>query len=185
MSTSLRPTAQWLRWLALAMLLVGCYYLGNYGLTLASPTAQPSTPAVVSALPAPDASPMVNEAAAPATDLAPASSPRKLASAQGNAFNAILWLRPPPPAVVHPAVAPPPPPPAAPSLPYTFVGLLTRKSTQPQAFIARGESLLMVSTGDLLDNNTYRVDAISDQEIQITYLPMNTRHTLTVTGGTP
>jgi hypothetical protein len=124
-------------------------------------------------------------APAPTLALGRPDAPRTLQPAQGDAFNAIRWQRPEPAPLVRPVVIAPPPPPSAPPMPFTFVGLLMQGAAKPKAFIAKGEALMMVSTGDLLENNTYRVDGISDQEIVITYLPMNTRHNLTVTGGAP
>ena len=52
------------------------------------------------------------------------------------------------------------------------------------AFLAKGEALLVVSAGDTLDNNTYRVDILNPNEIVMTYLPMNIQQTLRVPGGT-
>lgn len=54
----------------------------------------------------------------------------------------------------------------------------------PEAFLAKGDALLVVSVGDMLDNNTYRVDTLNANEVVMTYLPMNTKQTLNVSGGT-
>ncbi|HOZ62763.1 MAG TPA: hypothetical protein PK497_00060 [Burkholderiaceae bacterium] len=104
---------------------------------------------------------------------------------KGEAFAKLSWLPPPPP----PRIAPPPPPPApvipvAPPLPFTFVGLIERGSAKPQAFLSKGDVLLVVAAGDLLDNNTYRVDTLGPQQIVITYLPLNTLQTLNILGTT-
>jgi len=104
---------------------------------------------------------------------------------KGEAFAKLSWLPPPPP----PRVAPPSPPPApvmpvTPPLPFTFVGLIERGSAKPQAFLSKGDVLLVVAAGDLLDNNTYRVDTLSSQQIVITYLPLNTPQTLNILGTT-
>jgi len=103
-----------------------------------------------------------------------------------NAFSLLLWVDPPKP-------APPPPPaatvvvaaPVAPPLPYAFVGLVEQAPgvTRPKAFVSRGESLLVIAAGDTLDGN-YSVDSISAQQIVLTYLPLKTRQTLTVSGAT-
>jgi Tfp pilus assembly protein PilP len=81
---------------------------------------------------------------------------------------------------------PPPKPaePVTPPLPFTFVGMLERGTTKPEAFLAKGDALLVVSVGDLLDNNTYRVDTVTANEVVMTYLPMNIQQTLVVPGGT-
>lgn len=185
-----------MRWLVVLLLLIASYYLGNYGLSLANGySSAPVERSEILPAPPPTASSVVvtNPASRPPEDAAgalpllQASVPRSFPDAQGAAFNAIAWQRPPAPVVVRPVAPAPPPAPSAPPLPYTFVGLLTQhnNSAPPKAFIAQGDSLLMVSAGDVLDNNTYRVDTITEQEVVITYLPMRTRHTLTVTGGTP
>jgi hypothetical protein len=104
---------------------------------------------------------------------------------KGDAFAALNWLPPPPPVRVAPPAPPPPPPaPVAPPLPFTYVGLLEKGAAKPQAFISKGDSLLVVSAGDLLDNNTYRVDTLTAQQIVITYLPLNTPQTLNLLGTT-
>jgi hypothetical protein len=104
---------------------------------------------------------------------------------KGDPFVTLNWL---PPVAPAPALAAPPPPqpaaPVAPPLPFAFVGMLERGAAQPQAFLAKGEALLVVAAGDTLDNNTYRVESLSPQQIVITYLPMNTRQTLNVLGAT-
>lgn len=111
---------------------------------------------------------------------------RSVPATKGNAFAVLNWQ--PPPAPVR-AVAPPPPPPpppaapVAPPLPFSFVGLLEKGGARPQAFLAKGESLLVVGVGDVIDNNTYRVDSLAPQQVVLTYLPLNTVQTLQTTGG--
>jgi hypothetical protein len=104
----------------------------------------------------------------------------------GDAFALMSWLPPP---KASPPPAPPPPPvvvvPTAPPLPFTFVGLLEKGVgiDQPKAFLARGDTLLVVAAGDTVENN-YSVDSITAQQITLTYLPLKTRQTLAVTGAT-
>ncbi len=109
---------------------------------------------------------------------------RSVPSTSGNAFAVLNWQPPPPPVRV---VAPPPPPPpaapVAPPLPFTFVGLIEKGTARPQAFLAKGDTLLVVGAGDVIDNNTYRVDTLTAQQIVLTYLPLNTAQTLNTTGG--
>jgi hypothetical protein len=69
-------------------------------------------------------------------------------------------------------------------MPFSFVGMLERGAAKPAAFLAKGDALLVVSAGDVLDNNTYRVDILNANEIVMTYLPMNIQQTLRVPGGT-
>lgn len=118
--------------------------------------------------------------------LAPPNRSRPVPESKGQAFANLSWLPPPPP--VHVAPPPPPPkpaPPMAPPLPFTFVGLMEQGTARPQAFLAKGDVLLVVAAGDTIDNNTYRVETLTPQQIVITYLPMNTRQTLNILGATP
>lgn len=111
---------------------------------------------------------------------------RSIPKASGVLFSNLSWLPPPPPPP-PPAPAPPPPKPVAPvapPMPFTFVGMLERGAAKPAAFLAKGEALLVVSAGDILDNSTYRVDVLNANEIVMTYLPMNIQQTLRVSGGT-
>ena len=100
-------------------------------------------------------------------------------------FVAVSFLPPPPPPPPVVAAPPPPPPPApkAPPLPFAFVGLLEKGGgPKPAAFLARGDVLLVVSAGDIVDNE-YRIESLSEREIVVTYLPLNERQSLTATGG--
>lgn len=105
---------------------------------------------------------------------------------RGNAFANLSWLPPPPKVVAVPPPPPPkPPPPTAPPLPFTFVGLMEKGAARPQAFLSRGDALLVVAAGDTIDNNTYRIETLSAQKIVITYLPMNIQQSLNILGTTP
>jgi hypothetical protein len=101
-----------------------------------------------------------------------------------DAFKGMSWNPPaPPPAPPPPAaIAAPTPAPSAPPLPFRFVGLLERKTDRPTAFLAKGEALLVVHAGDVIDN-TYRVESLSPAQIVVTYLPLDQRQTLGVAGG--
>lgn len=54
---------------------------------------------------------------------------------------------------------------------------------KPQAFLSRGETLLVVSAGDLIDNGTYRIDSLSASQVVITYMPLTMKQTIDITGG--
>jgi hypothetical protein len=109
------------------------------------------------------------------------------------AFAVHHWVRPaPPPPPV--AVAPPAPEPViaspvvavpvAPPLPFVFVGMLEKGLGQrPQAFIAKGETLLVVGAGDLLENKTYRIETLNPQEVVMTYMPLDLRQSLYAAGA--
>lgn len=95
-----------------------------------------------------------------------------------NLFAPVSWLPPAPPPPPQKVVAAPPP--QAPPLPFRFVGML-EDATRPSAFLARGEALLIVQAGDTVDAS-YRVDAVSPTEIALTYLPLNQRQRIRISG---
>jgi hypothetical protein len=110
---------------------------------------------------------------------------RSIPKTNGDLFTHLSWLPPPlPPA---PAAPPPPPPkpaePKAPPLPFTFIGMLERGAVKPEAFLTKADTLLVVAAGDLLDNNTYRVDSLNVNEVVMTYLPLNIQQTLRASGA--
>lgn len=89
----------------------------------------------------------------------------------GNLFPGRSWE--PPPVVVKPA---PPPPPVAPPLPFTLFGQMTENAVIT-AFLDGRDRSYAVKVGDVL-NKTYRVDAIRDNTVVFTYLPLNQQQTL-------
>lgn len=106
-------------------------------------------------------------------------------SASKDPFAARGWLPPPPPpapAPVVPVVAEAPPPPTAPPVPFKFVGLIEEKAAKPAAFIAKGDALFVVHVGDVVEN-TYRVESFNSAQVVVTYLPLQQRQTIEVTGG--
>jgi hypothetical protein len=119
---------------------------------------------------------------APEPDLADRS--RAIPQSEGELFAARNWQpsAPPLPPPAPPA-RPAPPPPTAPPLPFTFVGMVEKGIGKPQAFLAKGEALLIVGDGDVIDNDRYRVDSLSSSSIVLTYLPLKQRQTLMASGG--
>jgi hypothetical protein len=102
----------------------------------------------------------------------------------GQPFASTSWLPPPPPPpkpVV--VVAAPPAAPVAPPLPFTFVGLVESGTPKPQAFLARGDELLVVSTGDVLDHGTYRIDSLGPSQIVFIHVPTQTKQIISLAGG--
>jgi hypothetical protein len=108
--------------------------------------------------------------------LAALRTPLALESAN-NPFAASSWLPPPPPPVEVPAAAVPVAPPTAPPIPFTYLGELDAKTGKPQVFLSNGDRLLIVSPGEVVDGQ-YRVDAISETDVVLTYLPLNQRQTI-------
>lgn len=101
-------------------------------------------------------------------------------AAANNLFASNSWTPPPPP----PPKAlppPPPPPPTAPPMPFNFVGLL-QDQAKPTAFLAKDDQLLLVTTGDTIEG-AYRIDSVSAKEIVLTYLPLNQRQSILISGG--
>ncbi|MBI3562998.1 MAG: hypothetical protein HY080_14905 [Gammaproteobacteria bacterium] len=86
-------------------------------------------------------------------------------------------------------VAPPPPPPTptpaptAPNLPFSFLGKQLDEQGKLTIFLAEGDRVRLVSTGETLDN-TYSVDAIENGKLVFTYLPLQIKQYLSI-GDTP
>lgn len=81
---------------------------------------------------------------------------------------------PPPP--------PPPPPPTAPVLPFTVVGGISGQQIaegRPVVFLRQRDEVLVVRPGDEIDK-TYRVETITLEKIEFTYLPLQQRQTLSM-----
>ena len=102
----------------------------------------------------------------------------------GDPFGTTSWVAPPPPPPKPVAVVAAPPAPAvAPPLPFTFVGLVEKGTAKPQAFLSKGDELLVVAPGDLLDNGSYRVEAVGPGQIVFMHLPTNTKQVISLSGG--
>ncbi len=150
----------------------------NDGVVEVAPRAAPAAAAASATAPAAVPADVARDTAPGAIDRS-----RTIPRTKGDLFANLSWLPPPPPPP-PPAPPPKPPQPVTPPLPFTFVGMLERGNATPQAFLAKGDALLVVSVGDMLDNNTYRVDALNANEVVMTYLPMNVQQTLNVSGRT-
>ena len=100
----------------------------------------------------------------------------------GDAFSAISWyVPPPPPPPPPPRKPPPPPPPTAPPLPYSYLGRYVEDGKQV-ILLVRNERIYTVSEGEVIEN-TYRVERLSRGWLELTYLPLNIKQTLS-TGET-
>jgi hypothetical protein len=75
------------------------------------------------------------------------------------------------------------PPPVPPELPFQWIGLWEQPSAgsgvsaPPVAIIAASRGTRLVRTGDVLEDD-WKVDGISGDQIQLTYLPLQVRQTL-------
>jgi hypothetical protein len=146
----------------------------THAATDATPHATPHAMAHAGAhAPAP-ASHGAATSATPATPremLAALRAPLSVESAN-NPFAASSWLPPPPPVeapVVQEVRAPAP---VAPPVPFTYLGELDAKAARPQVFLSSGDRLLIVSPGEVVDDQ-YRVESVSESDVVLTYLPLN------------
>lgn len=107
------------------------------------------------------------------------SRPRRAAGedAVTDLFSSRSWIPAPPPA---PPVPPAPPPePTAPALPFAYVGRLEADDAKPIVYLSRGERLLAVSEGDVVDKD-YRIESLTNNEIVLVYLPLGKQQTLRI-----
>ncbi len=85
-------------------------------------------------------------------------------------------------AVMTPAPAPLPVPPTAPPLPFTVAGAIQGALVaegQRVAFLRQRDEVLVVRAGDAI-GRSYRVDTITPEKIEFTYLPLNQRQSLSL-----
>jgi hypothetical protein len=70
----------------------------------------------------------------------------------------------------------PPPEPTAPPLPFTYFGRYEDANSQI-IILLKGEKLYNVVPGEVIDG-TYRVERLLAGQVELTFLPLNTRQTL-------
>jgi hypothetical protein len=108
--------------------------------------------------------------------------PASTDAAAGNAFQAISWyVPPPPPPPPKPMPPPPPPPPTAPPMPFSFLGRY-EEGAKRIILLLKGDLIYTVSEGEVVDN-LYRVERLTARQLELTYLPLNIKQTIS-TGGT-
>jgi hypothetical protein len=163
---------------------------------IVAPAARPERPAALAKasinpdpLPAStprDAPELAASSPAPRPAASAAGRPDRSAAIPGDTgqiFASMSWVVAPPPPKPLAVVAAAPAAPVAPPLPFTFVGLVEKGTPKPQAFLSRGEELLVVSTGDLLDSGNYRVEAVEAGQIVFMHLPTKTKQVINLSGG--
>lgn len=97
-------------------------------------------------------------------------------------FAAKSWyVPPPPPPLPKPVAKAPPPPPAAPPMPFSFMGRYEEAGTRI-ILLVKGDRIYTVSEGDVIDN-TYRVERLAGGQLELTYLPLSIKQTISA-GGT-
>jgi hypothetical protein len=95
----------------------------------------------------------------------------------GKAFSAISWyVPPPPPPPPPPPRVVPPLPPTAPPMPFSYFGRYEEGETLI-ILLVKGERIYTVSAGDVIEN-TYRVEGLAGGRLELTYLPLDIRQTL-------
>jgi hypothetical protein len=104
--------------------------------------------------------------------------PDKVAS---NTFGAMSWHVPPPTPPKPVAKPAPPPPPSAPPMPFTFLGRYEDGGTRT-ILLVKGERIYTVSEGDVIDQ-TYRVERLAGGQLELTYLPLNIKQTISAGGS--
>lgn len=122
------------------------------------------------------------DAAPPAGPLALDKLQRRAAAGEVPDLFARRAWQPPPPAPEEKAAAavpPPPPVPTAPPLPFAYLGMLEESPERVVYFLVRGERVIPVVPGEVLDG-TWRVEQPADGQLGITYLPLDKRQTLTI-----
>ncbi|MGB2815877.1 MAG: hypothetical protein WBC37_01505, partial [Burkholderiaceae bacterium] len=80
---------------------------------------------------------------------------------------------PPPP--------PPPPKPVAPALPFLSMGKLESQGEPTVFYLQEGDRVHAVLVGDTI-NGTYKVEAVQKSVMELTYLPLGIKQTLSVGG---
>ncbi|MFN3752345.1 MAG: hypothetical protein ACK4SR_13385 [Thiobacillus sp.] len=152
------------RWLALALaatLAAVLWPVREDTVAVVEPTERPAGPAADARVVAP----------APP----PSGAAARMAEMQGNLFPAQTWAPPPPP----PPKPPPPAPPSPPPLPFKYLGRWIDDG-KLTLFLAQGEQPVPVRPGQVL-SGTWRVDAITERQVQFTYLPLDMPSTLGIT----
>ena len=103
---------------------------------------------------------------------------KKVASAS-TIFGTQSWV-PPPPVEVKPLHPPPPPPPTAPPLKLKFIGKKLEDGVW-EVYLANGENSYVVQKNSVIDH-VYRVDTITPNLLNLTYLPLNLPQRLNIKG---
>jgi len=100
--------------------------------------------------------------------------------AAGELFHALSWAGLAAEEVRRNA-PPPPPPPQAPPLPFTFMGKLI-DANEVTVFLTNGIQNWVVGAGDTIEA-AYRVDAIGDRVMTLTYLALGQQQALAIGEG--
>lgn len=169
---------------ALALTLAAVKWVnGNDAGAPSSPVREPRVRTEVAA-PAGARAPATLKPAAAPVDLDLSRVSRGRAGKVPDAFAPRSWQPVPSPAAIREMQArenlppPPPPPPQAPPVPFTYVGRLT-EADRTTVFLSTGSRDVAAAVGETIDG-TYRVEAVTASRIELTYLPLGQRQSLTL-----
>lgn len=110
------------------------------------------------------------------------NAPAPGTAATRSTFRAMSWYVPPPPPPPKPPPKPmPPPPPTAPPMPFSFLGRYVEEGVLT-ILLVKGDRIYPVSEGEMIEN-TYRVERLNGGQLELTYLPLNIKQTISA-GGT-
>lgn len=91
-----------------------------------------------------------------------------------------------PPPAQAPAAAPLPPvgpqPPTVPALAVSYVGMIGGRDEAPRVFLVLHDQLFVAAQGDTIDES-YRVESITPDRVELTYLPAGIRQGIEISGG--
>lgn len=178
----IQPLFRKYRWLLLGgALLALAALLIDRGATTDAPPA-PSSTAVAETSISPPSPKAPATTAAPRKDVSP-EAPGTPTGGQVDIFAVRTWDPPAPVPDPATAAASPPPPPEPPPLPFRYAGRLEEPGKPPVFFILRGEKVLAVHPGELIDGN-YRVGTIEGGQLHFFYRPMRIRQSIPVGGDT-
>ena len=91
-------------------------------------------------------------------------------------FSSRTWTPPPLPIKPPPPLAPTVP--VAPPLPFAYIGKKLEADVW-EVYLQRGEQSFLVRSGAILDS-AYRVDSITPQRLNLTYLPLGQSQSLSI-----
>jgi hypothetical protein len=99
---------------------------------------------------------------------------RKFSAQAGDIFRRQSWVPPPPPSASKP------PPPSPPPLQFKYLGRVV-EGDETRVFLVLAERNYIVKPGENIDSQ-YRVDAVNEHAITLTYLPLNAKQMLAIAG---
>ena len=162
---------QFLTWGALVLTLVATWWASTLDVEEAADRAPSETRAA-------QVRPARSTASAP-LDIAMLEAPRPQFAERAPA---VFGVPPPQPLrAVQPRVTARPPA-RAPALPYTYIGSLREAGGKRTLFLLEDQQLVTARIGQVLDGR-YRVDAVDENAVTLTYLPLNEKQRINLTNA--